>query len=275
MDINEVNRSLQKRYRTKLYKPFIKAIEEYELLKDGDKVAVCISGGKDSFVLAKLFGELVKYSDYKIEVKYLVMNPGYNEENLIALKENAKKLDIPIIIKNSDVFQVAYNHGGEHPCYLCARMRRGFLYRFAHDEGCNKIALGHHFNDVIETTMLNVLYAGCFKTMLPKVKSASFAGMELIRPLFHVREKDIINFINYAEIKAMACGCKVAEGQFSSKRKEIKTLIQSMKLTHKDVDQSIFMSAVNVNIDLTLGYKKKGKKYSFLDFYEDNLDLEE
>ena len=274
MDSKEISRALQKRYRSKLYKPFVRAIEEIELVKDGDKIAVCISGGKDSLLLAKLFQELVKYSKYKIEVKFIVMNPGYKEENLEALIKNAEKLDIPIIIKESDIFRIAYKHGGDHPCYLCARMRRGYLYRFAHDEGCNKIALGHHFNDVIETTLLNVLYAGCFKTMLPKLKSENFPGMELIRPLFYVKEKDIINFMKYVEVTAMACGCKVAEGKTSSKRKEIKEMIKNLKMNHKDVDISIFMSAVNVNTDQVLGYQKGNKSYSFLDFYDDDVIIE-
>ncbi|MGD9886526.1 MAG: ATP-binding protein [Bacilli bacterium] len=272
METKEIERALITRYRNKLYRPFIKALKHYEMLKENDVIGVCISGGKDSLTLAKLFQELSRFSDFPITVKYLVMNPGFNEENLTQLKLNAKSLGIPIIIKDSDVFKVAYNHGGNNPCYLCARMRRGFLYEFAKEQGCNKIALGHHFNDVIETTMLNVLYAGCYKTMLPKLQSQNFPGMELIRPMVFIFEKDIVNFMKYIGIEAMSCGCKIASGQLDSKRKEIKALIAEMKLKNKEVEKNIYRSSENVHVDTVLGWKKSGKRHHFLDEYEQIKD---
>lgn len=275
MNIKEIERALITRYRTKLFSPFVKAIQEYQLLKDNDVIGVCLSGGKDSFVMAKLFQELVRHHKQNIEVKFLVMNPGFTEENLSKLQENAKKLDVPIIIKESNVFHVAEHHGGEHPCYLCARMRRGFLYEFARSEGCNKIALGHHFNDVIETTLLNVLYAGNFKTMMPKLKSTNFKGMELIRPLVYVYEKDIINYAKYIELDAMNCGCTVTKVCHTSKRREIKQLIASLKTNFKDVEKSIYRSSENVNLNCILGWQKNGEDFSFLDHYdeEDNENV--
>lgn len=270
MNINEIENAIIKRYRTKLYGPFIKAIKDYQLLKDGDVVGVCLSGGKDSFVMAKLFQEIVKYHRLDIQVKFLVMNPGFREENLKMLIENSEKLGIPLIIKESNIFSVAQNHGGDNPCYLCARMRRGFLYEFARSEGCNKIALGHHFNDVIETIMLNILYAGNYKTMVPKLKSSNFPGMELIRPMVYVEEKDIINFMKYIGVQAMNCGCTVIKVCSSSKRREIKELIANLKKTYKNVDKNIFRSSENVNLNCILKWQKDGKDYSFLDFYDDD-----
>jgi tRNA(Ile)-lysidine synthase TilS/MesJ len=270
MNIEDIDRALTKRYRAKLFSPFIKAIQEYKLLSDGDIIGVCLSGGKDSFVLAKLFQELLKHGKMNLTVKFLVMDPGFHKENLDKLKENAEKLGIPIIIKESDILRITEKHGGDQPCYLCARMRRGFLYKFAQSEGCNKIALGHHFNDVIETTMLNILYAGNYKTMVPKIKSKNYQGMELIRPMVFVQEKDIINYMKYCGIEAMNCGCKVASGQTSSKRKEIKQLIANLKKNFKDVDKSIYRSAENVNLNCLLGWQFNDKKSSFLDFYDEN-----
>lgn len=269
MDIIEIERALIKRYKNKLYNKFVKAILDYELLQNGDVVGVCISGGKDSFVLAKMFQEYVKHGAIKIDARYLVMDPGFNKENIDNLKLNAKKLGIPITIKESDIFKVAEKHGKESPCYLCARMRRGFLYQFAKEQGCNKIALGHHFNDVIETTLLNVFYGGTFKTMLPKLKAENFGNMELIRPMYYIEERNIINYMNYCEVEAMNCGCKIASGVFSSKRREIKNLIAKMKLNFKDVEKSIFQSANNVNLECIVGWVAKGEKKSFLDEYID------
>lgn len=268
MEIIEIERALIKRYRNKLYNKFLKAILDYKLLEENDVVGVCISGGKDSLTLAKMFQEFVKHGPIKIQAKYLVMNPGYNQENMDNLLENANKLGIPIIVRESDIFRVAEVHGGESPCYLCARMRRGFLYKFAQDEGCNKIALGHHFNDVIETTLLNVFYGGTFKTMLPKLKAENFENMQLIRPMYYIEERNIINFMDFCNVSAMNCGCKIASGVFSSKRREIKQLIAKMKINFKDVEKSIFQSANNVNMDCILGWVKDNKKESFLDNYE-------
>lgn len=267
MDINVIEKAIIKRYRNKLYNNFIRAIKDYELLKENDVVGVCISGGKDSLVLAKLFQEYLKHGKIKIEARFLVMNPGFNTQNLEELKENARKLNIPIIIKESDIFKVTVAHGGDNPCYLCARMRRGFLYKFGKENGCNKIALGHHFNDVIETTLLNVFYGGTFKTMLPKLKSENFEDMEVIRPMYYIEEKNIINFMKFCGITAMDCGCKVASKELSSKRAAVKEMIKKLKLENKDVEKSIFQSANNVNMDCIIGFVKGEKKNSFLDEY--------
>jgi len=274
MDTKEMERALITRYRNKLYHPFIKGLKTYEMLKENDVIGVCVSGGKDSLTLAKLFQELERHSDFEIKVKYLVMDPGFTHENLAKLKENAEQMGIPIIIRPSDIFRVAENHGGEKPCYLCARMRRGFLYEFARSEGCNKIALAHHFNDIIETTLLNVLYAGSYKTMLPKIKSANFPGMELIRPMAFVYEKDIVNYMKCIGISAMSCGCKMAEGKIDSKRREIKTLIAQLKKTYKDVDKNIYRSSENVNADLVLGWKQRDQWHRFLEEYKESASEE-
>lgn len=269
MNIQEIERALIKTYRTRVYRPFVEALDEYELIKPNDKIAVCISGGKDSLVMAKLFQEVKRHGKIDFEVKFLVMNPGYNEENLEALKKNAAILGIPIKIKDSNVFDVAYDYGGENPCYLCARMRRGFLYDYAKEEGCNKIALGHHFNDVIETTLLNMIYCGEIKTMLPKLKSTNHPGMELIRPMVKIQEKDIINYMKFCEIEPMACGCKVASGIIDSKRKEMKELVKSLKEKYPIADKCIYKSLDNINLECVLGYKKGQNKYSFLDDYDE------
>ncbi len=269
MNYLEMERALIKRYRGKIFAPFCKAINDYNLIQENDKIAVCMSGGKDSFVLAKLFQELKKHGKINFDVKFLVMNPGFNEANLTRLKENAQKMNIPIIIKESNIFKVSQLLGKDQPCYLCAKMRRGFLYDFAKEVGCNKIALGHHFNDVIETTLLNVLYGGTFKTMVPKLKSTNHPGMELIRPMVYVEEKEIKNYINYCEIQAMNCGCSVASGELPSKRKEIKELIANLKKEYKDVDKSIYASGENVNLNCVMGWYHKDKMHSFLDDYDE------
>lgn len=269
MNIQEIERALIKRYRTKLYTPFCKAVGDYDLIQENDKIGVCISGGKDSFVMAKLFQELKRHGKINFDVKFLVMNPGFNKENLDNLIENAKKMDIPIIIKESNIFHVSQKLGEGHPCYLCAKMRRGFLYDFAKEEGCNKIALGHHFNDVIETTLLNVFYAGTFKTMVPKLKSTNHPGMELIRPMVYVEEANIINYIKYCEIEAMGCGCAVASGEISSKRREVKEFVKKMKHEFKDFDKSVYSAGENVNLNCVAGWYFKDKKHSFLEYYND------
>lgn len=276
MNIIEIEKAIIKRYRAKLYRPFVKAVNDYELVKDGDKIAVCISGGKDSLVLAKLFQEMKRHGKVDFEVKFLVMNPGFNEINLVTLKKNAELLGIPIIIKDSNIFQVAYDYGKNNPCYLCAKMRRGFLYDFAKEQGCNKIALGHHFDDIIETTLLNVLYSGTFKTMPPKLKSTNHPGMELIRPMAYIHEKDIKNYMDYCEIKPMNCGCKIASGDLPSKRKDIKNLIKDLKKIYPDVDKNIYSSAENVNLNCVLGWVKGDTRHTFLENYENvNYDEDE
>lgn len=271
MEIQEIERAIITRYRNKLYRPFIRALQEYELIKDGDCIGVCMSGGKDSFVLAKLLQILQRHSHTKFDVKFLVMDPGYTKENVAQIKENAEILGIDIIIKESNIFTISQKLS-EKPCYLCAKMRRGFLYQFAKEQGCNKIALGHHFDDVIETILLNIFYAGNFKTMVPKLKAENFPGMELIRPLVYVREKDIITFMNYCDITAMSCGCPVEQNKVDSKRKEIKNLIANLKKQYKNIEMNIYKSAQNVNLDRLLGYKLNNRKHFFLDWYDESND---
>ena len=274
MNIVDIERALIKRYRSKLYRPFVQAINKYDLIKEGDCIAVCMSGGKDSFVLAKLFQELKRHGKINFDVKYIVMNPGFNQINLDTLIKNAEIMQIPIIIKNSNIFKVAYDLGKDHPCYLCAKMRRGFLYDFAKEQGCNKIALGHHFNDVIETTLLNVIYSGTFKTMPPKLNSTNHPGMELIRPMVMIRENDIKNYINYCEIKPMNCGCAIASGELPSKRRKIKELINELKKDYVDCDKSIYNAAENVNLNCVMGWVIGDKKHSFLENYDKMIEDE-
>ena len=227
----EIERSIITTYRSKIWSKFIKAIKEYELLKPNDKVCVCISGGKDSMILAKCFQELKRHSDFEFDLKFLVMNPGYNEENIKRIEENLKILNIDAVIKKTDIFEIA-NAQIKNPCYLCARMRRGALYRLAEELGCNKIALGHHFDDVIETTLMNMLNAGSFQTMMPKLHSDNYNGMELIRPLYYVREKDIIAWKNYNKLEFLQCACKFTEEvdqeKIASRRKETRELIKEL-----------------------------------------------
>ena len=271
--IQEIERSIIKNYRGRLWAPFIKALKEYELLKPNDKVCVCISGGKDSMLMAKLFQELKRHSDFEFEVKYLVMNPGYNEANLNHIKANLELLQIPATIIETDIFEIA-NAQTKTPCYLCARMRRGALYKLAKDLGCNKIALGHHFDDVIETTLMNMLNAGSFQTMLPKLHSDNNEGMELIRPLYLIREKDVKAWANYNDLKFILCACKFTETnaikEDNSQRVMTKKLIQELKNNYNDnVENNIFSAASNINMNMILGYKKDGNKYSFLDDYDE------
>lgn len=272
-DIIEIERSIIKQYRSKLWAKFVAALKEYELLKENDKVCVCISGGKDSMILAKLFQELKKHSDFEFDVKYLVMNPGYNEVNLNKIKENLTRLNIPATIVETDVFEVA-SMQTKNSCFLCAKMRRGALYRIAKDMGCNKIALGHHYDDVIQTTLMNVLNAGTFQTMMPKLHSENFEGMELIRPMYLIREKDIINWCKYNELEFIRCACKFTENleinEDASKRHLTKKLIQDLLEYNPNVEKNIFKSTTNVNINKIIGYKKDGIVYSFLDEYEEN-----
>ncbi len=265
----EIERSIIKRYRKCLWSRFVKAIKEYELIQDGDKIAVAISGGKDSLLMAKLFQELHRHGYSNFELEFIAMDPGYHPDIKKLLIENCEYLNIPVHIFESDIFEVANRIAGDYPCYMCARMRRGALYNKAQELGCNKLALGHHFNDVIETTMLNILYSGNFKTMMPKLKSDNFEGMELIRPMYLIREEDIIRFINYTGIIPLNCACMVAAKKIGNKRYEIKELIDRLKEKFENVDISIFRAAENVNMDCILGWKKGDKKYSFLDEYYD------
>ena len=262
-----VERSLMKTYKGPLYSKFIKAIDEYKLIENKDKIAVALSGGKDSLLMAKLFQTFKKYGHLEFELVFLTMDPGYAPELLERHLNNCKKLRIPSIVISSKVFEVAYEMAPNKPCFLCARMRRGFLYKQAEELGCNKLALGHHFDDVIETTLLNIFYAGCFKTMLPKAKSANFPGLQLIRPMYLIKEKDCIRFSNYHQIEAINCGCKVANMETDSKRKEMKQLIEQMRKKYKNTDINIFRAAENVNINNVLGYFDEDEKHSFMDKY--------
>ena len=265
--LEDIERSIVKTYRKTIWTKFIKAIKEYELIEDGDKIAVAISGGKDSLLLAKLFQELKKHGQRNFEVEYIAMDPGYHKDIRLLLEENCDYLNIPIKIYDSDVFQVANKIAGEYPCYMCARMRRGFLYSKAKELGCNKLALGHHFDDVIETTMLNVLCAGNFKTMMPKLKAKNFEEMELIRPLYLVEEEYIKRFIQNSGIMALNCACMVAAKKIGNKRYEIKDLIEGLGEDFNNVKISIFRAAQNVNLEGVLGWEKDGEKISFLDEY--------
>lgn len=265
----EIERSIITKFRKTIWRQFTKAVRDYELINEGDKIAVCISGGKDSMLLAKCLEELQKHGKKKFELFYIVMDPGYNKENRNKIIENAKNLGIKIDIFNSDIFEVVDNYAKQSPCYLCARMRRGFLYSRAKELGCNKIALGHHFDDVIETIMLSILYGGEYKSMMPKLKSANFLNMELIRPLYLVREKDIISWSKYNSLNFINCACKFTSKDFKkdSKRLEIKKLINELSETNKNVAYNIFKSSENVNLDTLLAVKTNNQKTTFLEKY--------
>lgn len=269
--LQDIEHSIQTKYRKYIWSPFIKAIKDYNLIEEGDVVGIAISGGKDSLLMAKLFQMLHRHSDISFTPIFISMDPGFNEINKTTMIENCKHLGLPVNYYDSDIFEVSERISKDYPCYMCARMRRGFLYTKAQELGCTKLALGHHFDDVIETTMLNVLYAGSFKTMVPKLYSADSKNLELIRPLYHIREESIKSFIKHTGIPAMNCGCRVAAGTTPSKRREVKELIAKLKETNPNVDKSIFKSAENVNVDAILGYQMKGEKYSFLDFYNEGI----
>ena len=269
----EIERSIIKKYRKEIWSRFVAAVQDYELIKENDNIMVCISGGKDSFLLAKCIQELQRHGKFKFNAHFVVMNPGYNEKNIKMIYENAKILNIPIEVFESDVFNVVTSIESKSPCYLCARMRRGYLYNKANELGCNKIALGHHFDDVIETSLLSMFYGSEIKTMLPKLHSDNFLGLELIRPLYLIKESDIIAWKNYNDLTFLNCACKFTEessiDEEKSKRKEMKKLINELRKKNKDIDYNIFKSMDNVNINCILGYKKDGKYTSFLDDYDE------
>lgn len=267
LNLKEIERSIIKKYRKKLWSPFVKAINDYDMIQDGDKIAVCVSGGKDSMLLAKLFQELQRHGKKNFELEFIAMDPGFSNFDREMMIANTKHLNIPIKLFSTNIFAVIEEKAADFPCYLCARMRRGYLYKFAQELGCNKIALGHHFNDVIETTMMNVLYAGTFKTMMPKLKSTNHEGMELLRPMVYIREKDIINYTKQTKVAAMNCGCVVAAGKTASTRADIKQFIADYKEIFDNVDKSIFAAGTNVNLDTVIGYTKDGQKHSFLEEY--------
>ena len=271
----EVERSLHKKFRKNIWSKFTKAVTQYELVKPGDKIAVCISGGKDSMLMAKCFQDLKRFSKFEFDVKFLVMDPGYSSENRRVIEENARKLNIPIHIFESNIFDYVYNVD-KSPCYLCARMRRGHLYDYARRLGCNKIALGHHYDDVIETILMGMLYGAQVQTMMPKLHSTNFPGMELIRPLYLIREDDIKAWRDANELHFIQCACHFTDTcttcsnqETRSKRQEIKDLIRTLKQRNPDVEAHIFRSVENVNLDTVIGWKTGGKKYSFLDRYDE------
>ena len=266
-----VERSIIKTYRKRIWNPFLIAVKNYKLVNAGDKIAVCISGGKDSMLMAKLLQELHKYSEVPFELVYLVMDPGYNSENRKKIEDNARLLHIPITVFETNIFTVA-DKTEKSPCYLCARMRRGHLYKKAQDLGCNKIALGHHFNDVIETTLLGMFYGSQIQSMPPKLHSTNFEGMELIRPMYCIHEDAIIAWQKYNGLEFIQCACRFTEncenGTGDSKRQEIKQLIKEIKKTNPNIEKSIFNSIHSVCLDTMVGYKSNGVEHSFLDNYE-------
>ncbi|NFN16960.1 tRNA 2-thiocytidine biosynthesis protein TtcA [Clostridium botulinum] len=267
--LKDIERSIVKTYRKHVWSKFVKAIKNYELIQEGDKIGVAISGGKDSLLMAKLFQELQKHGQMNFEVEFIAMDPGYHPHIRQLLLDNCEYLNIPITIYESGIFDVVDKMAKDYPCYLCARMRRGSLYNKAQELGCNKLALGHHYNDVIETTLLNILYGGNFKTMLPKLKSANFENLELIRPMYYIEEEYIKKFIKSTGIAPLNCACMVAAERTGNKRYEIKDLIAQLKQNFDGVDKSIFKSAENVSMDSILGWQKGEKKYSFLDVYDE------
>ena len=268
----EIERSIIKKYRKELWSPFARAIDNYKLIDENDKIMVCISGGKDSFLLAKCIEEIQRHGKVKFEARYVVMNPGYNELNLKKIIENAKILNLNIEIFESDIFSSVENVNFKSPCYMCARMRRGYLYNKARELGCNKIALGHHMDDVIETTLLSMFYSSEVKTMMPKLHSDNYPGIELIRPLFLIREKDIITWAKSNDLNFINCACKFTErsaiDENLSKRKEMKNLIKEMSKTNPNVAVNIFTALDNINLNCVLGTKKDGIYRSFLDDYD-------
>ena len=269
MNNEVIERSIIKTYRKEIWARFIKGVKEFNMIEDGDKIAVCISGGKDSFLLAKCIQELKRHGKIKFDYVFLCMNPGYTDKNLEIIKSNAKLMNLDLHIFETDIFSIV-SEQKTSPCYLCARMRRGYLYHEAKKLGCNKIALGHHFDDVIETVMLSMLYAAEYKTMMPKLHSDNVENMELIRPMYYIREYDIKRWVNGNNLKFLNCACKFTERdnyENKSKRKEIKELIASIKKVNPACDYNIFKSTFDINLNTVLGYHKGEEEYSFLDDY--------
>lgn len=270
----DVERSIIKKFRKEIWRKFTRAINEYELIKDGDKIAVCISGGKDSMLMAKLFQELARHGKKNFDVVFLVMNPGYNDFNYQMIVNNAEFLNVPIQVFTSEIFDIVKDEENS-PCYLCARMRRGYLYSRAQELGCNKIALGHHYDDVIETILMGMLYGGQVQTMMPKLHSTNFPGMELIRPMYLIRESDIVHWAKYNGLQFIRCACRFTEknaaldeDEQNSKRLEIKQLIKELGRRSPYIEKNIFRSVENVNINTIISYKKDGVRHSFLEDYD-------
>ncbi|PHU37561.1 tRNA 2-thiocytidine(32) synthetase TtcA [Agathobacter ruminis] len=271
----DVERSIIKTYKKEIWRKFTKAINEYQMIQDGDKIAVCISGGKDSMLMAKLFQELKRHGKNNFELEFIVMDPGYNEENYQNIINNAKLLEVPIVPFHTQIFDSVVDIK-DNPCYLCARMRRGYLYAKAKELGCNKIALGHHFDDVIETIVMGMLYGAQIQTMMPKLHSTNFPGMELIRPLYLIREADIIRWMKLNDLKFIRCACRFTEmleaeveETSQSKRKEVKRLIAQLAKTNPYIEMNIFRSVENVNLNTVIEYKKDGVRHNFLDDYDE------
>ena len=270
--LEDIERCIVKRYKKHIWSKFLKAINDYKLISDGDRIAVAISGGKDSLLMAKMFQELKKYSNIDFELVFLAMDPGYRDDIRVKLEELCKYLNIPVEIFESGIFRITDEIARDNPCYMCARMRRGALYNKAEELGCNKLALGHHYDDVIETTMMNILCSGNFKTMLPKIKSSKSGEMQIIRPLYYIREEYIKRFVRYTGIEPLDCACTVTSKKAGNKRYEIKELISSLSENFDNVEKSIFKAAQNVNIDSVLGWEKDGVKHSFMEEFEDIKD---
>ncbi len=259
----DYHKDIIKRYRGDVWSKFIRAVKQYSLIEDGDRVAVALSGGKDSFLMAKMLSELRRHPLVDFDIVVIAMDPGYAPGDVGRIRETAKTLGLDVVVERKDIFKVVGEKAPDNPCYLCARMRRGSLYALAEKHGCNKLALGHHYDDVIETTLLNMFFSGTFKTMLPKVKADNFEGIELIRPLYFIREEAVKKITQRNNIDTLDCGCTVASGEMPSKRQEIKELLTSLKKMHKDIEKCIFRSAANVNLDYVLGWEKDGKKHRF------------
>ncbi len=268
--IQNFERDIIKKYRKDLWSKFIKAIQKYELVNEGDKIAIAMSGGKDSLIMAKLFQELKKHPLVNFDIEFISMDPGFSPENLALQFDNAKLLGVPLNIEKSQIFDILREATSGKPCYLCAKMRRGFLYSQAEKLGCNKLALGHHFDDVIETTMMNVLYAGSFHTMLPKVKSDNFEGIELIRPLYLIKEEAILKIMNAHNIVTMDCGCELSTCDITSKRFVIKQLIKQLKIESPDIDKNIFRAAENVDLNGIYRYIKNKEEHIIYDEWVKN-----
>ena len=272
----DIEKTIIKQYRKSIWRPFVKALNEYDMIRPGDEIAVCISGGKDSFLLAKCMQEILRHGKMEFGLHFLVMDPGYHPDNRNLIEENARIMGIPVQIFDSDIFDVVVDIK-ESPCYLCARMRRGWLYAKAKELGCNKIALGHHFDDVIETILMSMLYGAQVNTMMPKLHSTNFPGMELIRPLYFVKETDILDWKEYNKLRFLQCACRfteqiareraLEEEVHSSKRQEVKELIRELEKVNPNVAKNIFRSVENVNLDACIGYVKDGKRHHFLETY--------
>ena len=272
--------SIITKYKKTLFHRFIGAVKDYKLISRGDKIGVCISGGKDSMLLAKLMQELSRHGDYPFDMEFIVMDPGYAPANRQKIIDNAERLGIPIHIFNTDIFGSVVNIE-KNPCYLCARMRRGHLYKQAQELGCNKIALGHHFDDVIETILMGMLYGAQVQTMMPRIKSTNYEGMELIRPMYYIREKDIISWRNYNKLEFLQCACRFTEqnaamdGTGTSKRQEIKQLIRELKKTNPQVEMNIFRSVERVNLSTVIGYYLEGEEHCFLERFDEGQETEQ